>query len=206
MNNLSHFTTTLLATTHRLQDKGFITHAQDSVSLLLPNEDVMLLWSEQKFEVLPLADALLGVAAIHTTCYRQRPDVGAVALLSPTWSLLQHQEGYPLRTLFDEQARHIGRPWQSKNTLKTKLATGGNAGMNDGQLLVLGVTPRRMLFNAELYEKCAKAATLAHATHMPVHTLPWWVRRIAESRLRADQKRSAASHQAGQEAEELQAY
>jgi ribulose-5-phosphate 4-epimerase/fuculose-1-phosphate aldolase len=206
MNDLPRFTAMLQAGVQRLQDKGFITQACDTVSLRLPGEDAMLLWREHGPVVLPLSSAEPGDAAVHAACYRQRPDAGAVALLSPAWSLLLHQSGRPPVTLFDEQARHLGRPWRPWQTLPDKLLTSGNAGELDGQLLVLGVTPRRMLFNAELYEKCAKAAVLANATRHPVHRLPWWVCRIAAGRLRADQARAAASHRAGREAEELQAY
>jgi hypothetical protein len=206
MNDLPRFTDTLRDTVQRLQDKGFIHQARDTVSLLLPGEEAMLLWRDHGPAVVPLADAEPGVAAVHAACYRQRPDAGAVALLSPAWSLLLQQSGQRVRTLFDEQARHIGRPWRPWDTLPKKLLTGGNAGDANGQLLVLGVTPRRMLFNAELYEKCAKAAVLANATRLPVRRLPWWVCRIAAGRLRADQARAAASHRAGREAEELQAY
>lgn len=206
MNDLPRFTGMLQAAVQRLQDKDFIHQARDTVSLRLPGEDAMLLWREHGPVVLPLTGAEPGVAAVHAACYRQRPDAGAVALLSPAWSLLLHQSGRPPVTLFDEQARHLGRPWRPWQTLPDKLLTGGNAGELDGQLLVLGVTPRRMLFNAELYEKCAKAAVLANATRHPVHRLPWWVCRIAAGRLRADQARAAASHRAGREAEELQAY
>ncbi|MEJ2041896.1 MAG: hypothetical protein P8X89_01300 [Reinekea sp.] len=37
----------------------------------------------------------------------------------------------------------------------------GNADTVDDQLLVIGVTQNRMVFNVELYEKCAMAYTLA---------------------------------------------
>ncbi|HEX5360215.1 MAG TPA: hypothetical protein VFW49_03890 [Fluviicoccus sp.] len=206
MNDLPRFTDTLRDTVQRLQDKDFIHQARDTVSFLLPGEEAILLWRDHGPAVVPLADVEPGVAAVHAACYRQRPDAGAVALLSPPWSLLLQRSGRPARTLFDEQARHLGRAWRPWDTLPEKLATGGNAGEADGQLLVLGVTPRRMLFNAELYEKCAKAAVLANATRHPVHRLPWWVCRIAAGRLRADQARAAASHRAGRAAEELQAY
>jgi hypothetical protein len=92
------------------------------VSLLLPGEEAMLLWRDHGPAVVPLADAEPGVAAVHAACYRQRPDAGAVALLSPAWSLLLQQSGQRVRTLFDEQARHIGRPWRPWDTLPTETA------------------------------------------------------------------------------------
>ena len=86
------------------------------------------------------------------------------------------------------------------------LAGGGNAGPLEGRLLALGVTRNRMLFNAELFEKCAMAYVLARLGGGAVKKVPWWVRLIAGRRLRQDQARAASSHAAGEQAQELGAY
>jgi hypothetical protein len=73
---------------------------------------------------------------------------------------------------------------------------------------VLGVTPNRMVFNAELFEKSAHAYLLARGegTGRHTHLVPWWVRLIAGRRLRRDQQNAARCHRAGNEAPELVAY
>lgn len=187
----------------RLRDKQFMHRGDDSVSLLLPGQQRLLLWQRDGMRAVRLDEAGDDVAALHARCYRHRPDAGALALLTPCWSLLRDGA---LPTLFDEQARHLGAPWRPQQTLAARLHGGGNAGLHEGCLLVLGVTLRRLVFNAELFEKCAQAHALAAATGQRVHRLPWWVCRIAASRLRADQRRAAASHAAGEDAAELQAY
>jgi ribulose-5-phosphate 4-epimerase/fuculose-1-phosphate aldolase len=187
----------------RLRGRRFMRRGDDSVSLLLPGQQRLLLWQRDAVRAVRLEEAGDDVAALHAWCYRHRPDAGALALLTPRWSLL-HDAALP--TLFDEQARHLGAPWQPRQALAARLRGGGNAGLHDGRLLVLGVTLKRLVFNAELFEKCAQAHALAAATGQRVQRLPWWVRRIAGSRLRADQRRAAASHAAGEDAAELQAY
>ena len=133
---------------------------------------------------------------------------GAIATLGSRWSLLAARTGADLPPVFDEQVRHIGRTWRATGAdgLARALGNGGNAGMVDGRLLVLGVTLNRMVFNAELFEKCAKAYVLAQASGHAVGRIPWWVRAVAGRRLRADERRAAADHVAGRETPELQAY
>ncbi|MDG9925077.1 MULTISPECIES: hypothetical protein [unclassified Pseudomonas] len=193
----------------RLAAKGLFNDAGDSLSLLLPGTGRILLqvYGEAPREV-ELGQGEDGVAGLHARLYRLRGDIGAAALLSPRWSLQLQQLGEAMPSVFDEQARHIGRSWApaSSEQLPKLLAGGGNAGPLEGRLLALGVTRNRMLFNAELFEKCAMAYVLARLGGGAVKKVPWWVRLIAGQRLRQDQARAASSHAAGQQAAELGAY
>ncbi|WJN60167.1 hypothetical protein [Pseudomonas sp. SO81] len=199
----------LLQASQRLAAKGLFNDAGDSLSLLLPGSGRILLqvYGEAPREV-ELGHGDAGVAGMHAWLYRLRGDIGAAALLSPRWSLQLQQLGEAMPSVFDEQARHIGRSWApaSSEQLPKQLASGGNAGPLDGRLLALGVTRNRMLFNAELFEKCAMAYVLARLGGERVKRVPWWVRLIAGRRLRQDQARAASSHAAGQQAAELGAY
>ncbi|MEJ2072066.1 MAG: hypothetical protein P8X79_01200 [Reinekea sp.] len=76
----------------------------------------------------------------------------------------------------------------------------GNADTVDDQLLVIGVTQNRMVFNVELYEKCAMAYTLARLSGEKIRR-----RLIAENRLKSDMKKAAERYAAGLEAEETKA-
>jgi len=65
-------------------------------------------------------------------------------------------------------------------------------------VLCLGMTLERLVFNAELLEKCAQAYLLARATGLAVRRIPWLVRLVATGRLRRDQRRAAASYARGE--------
>lgn len=199
----------LLQAGARMRAKGFLNDAGDSLSLLLPGTGRMLLLlaGEAPREV-ELSRAASGLAAVHAEVYRLRGDAGAVATLSPRWSLQLSDLGEAMPSVFDEQARHIGRSWAPAvaGQLPSVLAAGGNAGLVDGHLLAIGVTRNRMLFNAELFEKCAMAYVLARLGGGKVKQVPWWVRLIAGRRLAKDQANAAASHAFGQQAAELGAY
>lgn len=112
---------------------------------------------------------------------------------------------------FDEQARHLGRMRGVALTtrpadLERVLRGGANTALAGGLPLCLGTTCRRMVLNAELFEKCAKAYVLAAATGAAVSTLPWWVCRIAIGRLRKDQQRAQRRFSQGLLPEESQGY
>lgn len=199
----------LLQAGARMSAKGFLNDSGDSLSLLLPGSGRMLLLlpGEAPREV-ELNLAATGLAALHAEVYRLRGDAGAVATLSPRWSLQLGALGEAMPSVFDEQARHIGRSWApaAAGQLPAGLAAGGNAGLVDGRLLAIGVTRNRMLFNAELFEKCAMAYVLARLGGGRVKKVPWWVRLIAGRRLRKDQANAASQHAAGQASAELGAY
>lgn len=195
----------------RMIEKRLLNADDDAISLLIPGAGRMLYRARADSAVreLPLS-GLEGSPALHGLAYALRPDAGALASISTTTSAALAQSGGHVPIVFDEQARHIGETWGKTNlaTLSGALAGGGNAGFCDGRLLVLGVTPNRMIFNAELFEKCAGAYLLARgeAPGRKLHSVPAWVRLIARRRLRRDQANAARCHGAGREAPELSAY
>lgn len=199
----------LLQAGARMRAKGFLNDAGDSLSLLLPGSGQMLLLQHSgEVRQVELDRPTDSLSRLHAEVYRLRGDVGAVATLSPRWSLQLSELGEAMPSVFDEQARHIGRSWAPAvaGQLPSVLATGGNAGLVDGHLLAIGVTRNRMLFNAELFEKCAMAYVLARLGGGKVKQVPWWVRLIAGRRLAKDQANAASQHAAGQASAELGAY
>lgn len=144
-------------------------------------------------------------AALHAAIYQNRGDVGAIAVCSPCGVRLVAEFGGVLPTLFDEQARHIGgsakpildRTRASKERLEEVFGRGDNAVLLGSQLLCLGMTCERALFNTELVEKCARAYAIAHATGLPIKRIPLWVRMIAKHRLRKDERNAATSYRRG---------
>lgn len=199
----------LIQAASRLRDKHFLNGAGDALSLLQPGSArLWLLEHGGQVREVALDNPGEGLAALHAEVYRLRGDVGAVANLSPCWSLQLGGLNEAMPSVFDEQARHIGRSWapSTASRLPALLAAGGNAGLVDGRLLAVGVTRNRMLFNAELFEKCAMAYVLARLGGGKVKQVPLWVNLIANRRLLKDEARAAASHAAGQAAAELGAY
>lgn len=209
MDSLGAVVPTLEEAVERLRAGGLLAQGGAAVSLLLPQERAMLLHAGTGHcRKVDLSAPEEGVASLHAAAYRLRPDAGAIATLAPRWSMLAAAIGGDMPPVFDEQVRHIGRSWcaRSREHLAASLASGGNAGFMEDALMVLGVTVNRMVFNAELFEKCAKAYVLAHSTGARVGRIPWWVRTIAGRRLLADERRAAADHLAGRDTPELKAY
>lgn len=195
----------------RLTEKRLLGAVDDAVSVLLPGAGRMLYRarSDEAARELPLTTGS-GTAAIHARVYRERPDAGAVGSVSTRSSAALARGGIHVPIVFDEQARHIGDAWRSARSaeLSTALGGGANAGLVDGKLLVIGVTPSRMIFNAELFEKSAHAYLLARGdgAARKIHRVPWWVRLIAGRRLRRDQANAARCHAEGRPSPELIAY
>jgi hypothetical protein len=195
----------------RLLEKRLLSNDDDAVSVLVPGRGRMLYRSRRDAapRELPLA-GLSEAAALHAQVYRLRGDAGALASLSTATSSALAASGVHVPIVFDEQARHIGNAWPNSAAaeLDRALQGGANAGVVEGRLLVIGVTPSRMIFNAELFEKSAHAYLLARgdAPGRKTHLIPWWVRLIAGRRLRRDQANAARCHAQGREAPELTAY
>jgi ribosomal protein L39E len=68
------------------------------------------------------------------------------------------------------------------------------------------MTCERVLFNTELYEKCAQAFLLARASGNRIRRIPLWVRLIANRRLLKDERRAAESYRKGRFPETITAY
>jgi hypothetical protein len=83
---------------------------------------------------------------------------------------------------------------------------GANAALLSDQLLCLGMTCERVVFNTELLEKCAQAYLIAKASGARPHVVPTWVRIIANRRLLNDERRAAAHYLNGQIPESATSY
>jgi ribulose-5-phosphate 4-epimerase/fuculose-1-phosphate aldolase len=208
----------------RLAAKGFLNTPADSFSMRVPGSMEMIVtsghedWRQITGADLNTASFSLnaGLSGLHASIYEARADVGAVAITSSKGVRLLAQYGGQLPPIFDEQVRHIGLPagWlENENKIRVDrdrvrktFSRGANAALLGERLLCLGMTCDRVLFNTELYEKCARAYVIAKASGNRIGLIPMWVRLIANRRLLRDERRAAASYRNGRTPEGLTAY
>jgi L-ribulose-5-phosphate 4-epimerase len=143
-------------------------------------------------------------AGMHAAIYEVRPDVHAIIHTHQVYTSALTLIQAPIPTLFDEQARFLGRsveiiPYGPSGTdmLKKIVAkhvkNHNNAFMmkNHGAL-VFGHDMERAVHNVEILEKCSLAYLLTLCSEKKVSKIPLAVREIAFAKLRKDQKRAAA--------------
>jgi len=200
----------LQAARQRLASRGLVRPG-DSLSLRLPGDGACLFALEPAaagdngFARMPLALPCMSAAAeVHRLIYLARADAGALLLSRQPWAATLPAAGGTLPGVFDEQLRHLGAQVtqiptpRARERVRAHLAGGANAFGIGTQVLCLGMTLERLVFNAELLEKCAQAYLLARATGLAVRRIPWLVRLVATGRLRRDQRRAAASYARGE--------
>lgn len=197
----------------RLLAERLFGETQDSLSVRVPGRDAFVLAFPNGNDVRTesFRTKALSAAGFHAAIYRTRKDAGAVLIGRTKWSTALSALGKVTPTLFDEQARHIGKTEKPvrggrHKRLLAALRRGGNIAIHGEQRVCIGTTPERVVFNAELFEKCAKAFVVAEASGQRIQKLPRWVRFIADGRLRKDQKRAARSYAAGRIPEGMNAY
>ena len=202
----------LLQDQARFFAKGLFGHPDDSFSIRVPgrSEFVMVQGAGSRPRHI-IMDAPDGVAALHAKLYRARPDAGAVLLGRSPWCTALAALDATMPVLFDEQARHIGKVEASVAAgnlpgLEKAVAGGANVAIIGGQRLCLGVTPERIVLNAELFEKCAKAFVIAHSSGAPVNSLPGKSCRFYIQRMWDDQVRAAETLASGRIPEGMNAY
>ncbi len=137
--------------------------------------------------------------------YRVRPDVNAIVHTHQPYASALAFLRREIPALTDEQVRFLGKRvaiidyapagtgFLAKNVEK-KVAGGDNAFIiaNHG-VVALGTDPDRAVFNMALLEKVSIAYLLSLLTETgKVYTIPDWVREIAFTKLRKDEKRIAA--------------
>jgi ribulose-5-phosphate 4-epimerase/fuculose-1-phosphate aldolase len=214
--------TRLLEACRRLAGKGFLNSPADSFSLRIPGKMEMILASGQddwrKIGIADLHTISLfsneGLCGLHASIYRERADAGAVAISSPKGARLLARFGSLLPPLFDEQVRHIGSnasplPGDERvhgNMVRKTFKRGANASLLGERLLCLGITCDRVLFNTELYEKCAQAYVIAKASGNRIGLIPVWVRLIANHRLLRDERHAAECYRNGSIPESMNSY
>jgi ribulose-5-phosphate 4-epimerase/fuculose-1-phosphate aldolase len=208
----------LLAARDRLAQQRLLAHEHASLSLRLADAPAMLFLpaataAVQRHDIDAAIDAAEPAAdrAWHAAIYRLRADVGAIAVGGGRFGRALADFGGVLPAVFDEQVRHLGcmrgpAAAASAAALGAALREGGNVFLLSNIPVCLGVNCQRMVFNAELFEKCAKAYVLAAATGQKPTTLPWWVRRIANGRLKRDERRAAQRFAQGLLPEEAHGY
>jgi ribulose-5-phosphate 4-epimerase/fuculose-1-phosphate aldolase len=197
----------------RLRSKSLFGEAGDSVSMRIPGREEFLLALPDREDLRTHGFGKKGneAASFHAAVYRAREDAGAILIGRTPWSAALCTIGAAMPTLFDDQARHIGKTEDPvhvgrKGWAVEALRGGGNVALYGDQRICVGTTPDRVVFNADLFEKCAKAFVIAHASGHRVRKVPAWVRYIAGGRLKKDQRRAAESYAAGRIPEGMDAY
>lgn len=195
----------LTAAAQRLGERGLFQAGSTLSQRIAGTDQVALLDAESAvLRFASVKSAEQGDQAIldaHLQVYRLRADAGAVLINHQPWALALHELGQDMPGIFDEQVRHLGRRVArvgARALLDGAALRGGvNALVLPGQVVCIGMTLDRAVFNAELLEKCATAFALASASGQPVGTIPWLVRYIANGRLRKDQRFAASEYAAG---------
>jgi hypothetical protein len=192
----------------RLRNKGLFVPGNDSLSMRIPGSEEFLLIGEDNGEVQTVT---LDSDSPHAGVYRGRSDAGAVLIGTTNWSVAISAIGNSPPIMYDEQARHIGKipPIVADGDnagLGRAVATGSNIIFYADQCIRIGMTRDRVVFNAELFEKCAMAFVVAHSSGGRIKKIPGWVQYIAGGRLRKDQKRASESYAIGKIPEGMNAY
>ena len=196
----------------RLRTKRLFDTESASISLRVPGQSAALFAHAcDEPRIVSFSDDMTGDAALHTCVFQARPDVGGIVVGSTMWMSALSAMGVALPSLFDEQARHIGRPALpvapgDLQALADSLAGGANAVLVGTRRVGLGSTPNRVVLNADLFEKCAKAFVLAASTGQPVRPLPAWASALWYEHLRKDQRRAASAYRSGRVPEGMDAY
>ncbi len=196
----------------RLSRRGLFGRVDDCLSMRVPGTDALLWLTDAGAEPQTTSFNDTGSeCGIHAAIYTLRSDAGAILLSTTRWSTQLAAIGKSPPTLFDEQARHLGKiapPVQAgeQTGLLRAVAGGSNIAVYGEQCLHIGTTRDRVVFNAELFEKCAMAFVIASASGQRIKTIPGWVRSIAGGRLRKDQKKATVSYTNGQIPQGMNAY
>jgi hypothetical protein len=192
--------------------KGLCGNPDDSFSIRVPGRlEFFMVQGADTWPRHLFMEACDGVAALHAQLYRARPDAGAALLSRSPWCTALADLDATIPLLFDEQARHIGKVEASVAAgdlpgLKKAVAGGANVAIVGEQRLCLGVTPERIVLNAELFEKCAKAFVIAHSSGAPVESLPRKSCRFYIQRMLDDQARAAETLASARIPEGMNAY
>jgi L-ribulose-5-phosphate 4-epimerase len=183
---------------------------QDSFAITPSNFDYMKMTPDDicilDFDLNPLEGKLKPSveAAMHGGIYQVRGDVNAIVHTHQVYASALTLIKAPIPTLFDEQARFLGRsvdiiPYAPsgtgmlKNTVAKHVKNHNNAFMmqNHGAL-IFGHAMERAVHNVEILEKCALAYLLAICSERKISKIPLAVREIAFAKLRKDQKKVEA--------------
>ena len=98
--------TQLIDAAARLRKKGLFVPGNDSLSMRIPGTEEFLLATATNDEI---ETATFASDSPHAMVYRSRSDAGAVLVGTTQWSVAIAAIGKSPPTMFDEQARHIGK-------------------------------------------------------------------------------------------------
>lgn len=196
----------------RLSQKKLFGRPGDTLSMRIPGGDTWVWVTPEMMQPQSAQESSLdSETALHEHIYAQRPDAGALLFSTTTWSeqLATLKKSPP--TLFDEPARHIGPvaapvPSGDHAGLLRAINRKSNVAVYGKQLLRIGMTADRLVFNTELFEKCAMAFVIAHSSRQRIRTVPAWVRFIAGGRLQKDQQKAADCYAQGTIPKGMNAY
>jgi len=212
----------IVQTAQQLVHKGFLMatggnisvriRGQESFAITPSNFDYMKMTMDDvcvlDFDLNPLEGKLKPSveAAMHGAIYQVRGDVNAVVHTHQVYASALTLIKAPIPSLFDEQARFLGRsvdiiPYAPsgtgmlKNAIAKHVKNHNNAFMmqNHGAL-VFGHDMERAVQNVEILEKCSLAYLLAICSERKVSKIPLAVREIAFAKLRKDQKKVGAGN------------
>ena len=207
----------IVETAQKLVHKGYLMATGGNLSLRIPGQDAFAItpsnydYQKMTAEDVCVLDFNLNVIeghlkpsvelAMHGAVYQVRQDVNAVIHTHQVYTSALTLIKAPIPTLFDEQARFLGRsvdiiPYAPsgtgflKNTVAKHVRNHNNAYMmqNHGAL-VFGHDMERAVHNVEILEKCSLAYLLALCSERKVSKIPLAVREIAFAKLRKDQKK-----------------
>jgi L-ribulose-5-phosphate 4-epimerase len=207
----------IVQTAQELVEKGYLMATGGNISLRIIGQDAFAITPSNigyitmteedvcilDFDLEMLEGALKPSveAGMHGAIYQARRDVNAIVHTHQVYTSALTLIDAPIPSLFDEQARFLGRsveiiPYAPSGTgmLKNKIAkhvrSHHNAYMmkNHGAL-IFGHGMERAIHNVEILEKCALAYLLAICSERKVSKIPLAVREIAFAKLRKDQKK-----------------
>ena len=207
----------IVATAQTLVRKGYLMATGGNLSLRIPGQNAFAItpsnydYFKMTSEDVCVLDLELNKiegdlkpsveSAMHAAIYRVRPDVNAVVHTHQAYVSALTLIKAPIPSLFDEQARFLGRsvdiiPYAPsgtgllKNAVAKHVKNHNNAFMmqNHGAL-VFGHDMERAVHNVEILEKCALAYLLAICSERKISRIPLAVREVAFAKLRKDQKK-----------------
>jgi L-ribulose-5-phosphate 4-epimerase len=217
MNPFEPFKQQIGAACRELVEKGYLMATGGNVSMRISGQDAFVI-TPSNFDYLQMLPEDICVldfnqnilegerkpsveSAMHAAVYQTRGDVNAIVHTHQVYASALTLINEPIPTLFDEQARFLGRgvgiiPYAPsgtgmlKNTIARHIKNNNNAYMmqNHGAL-VFGHDMQRAINNVEILEKCSLAYLLAICSGRKVSQIPLPVREIAFTKLRRDQKK-----------------
>ncbi len=179
------------------QDRFVITPSDYDYLKMKPEEVCLMSFDLEQLEgeLKPSVET-----AMHAAIYRVRQDVNAIVHTHQVYASTLTLIHKPIPTLFDEQARFLGRsveiiPYAPSGTgmlatmISRHVRDHNNAYlMQNHGALVFGHDMERAVHNVEILEKCSLAYLLALCSERKVSKIPLAVREMAFAKLRKDQK------------------